>query len=908
MPTADPARLRGLVAANPPDDRRRVLAVRAEPVWSGPETIGIGTSTVRVTTARSPLAVRQAMAASAEHPDEVLVVLTACSGAELGLDVRYRLVHGDVVSLDPFASLRALFGARVLDPQLVEQRWLVDDLLDLAPEGGWPRRLGGVLDADHAWRVWEQARLGLKATPEGIAGLIALGNRPTLAGTLERMSVPARAALAARWGAGRSEPAGLLVDLLATGRGPDLVALGLVAGVLWAATDDPGLGAAQTVARARLEPLLGRHRLDYQAATAWSLAALEELDSRDPSRLDQREVAEQLLRDADATELAVLSEVLPAGFAARLARLGRAVSAVDIPAAQAACDALGAHRLAARRSHQVSAARAALRLTRRVRPMLPPGPLGQATLAASPADAAASLAGAVEEYLADGSWVQTTVRHLDDGAQDPEVAAAYAALGAVVAADAAGRQRRFAELLADWSRGEPPPDPRLVPVEALLATVAVPAATVAPLLVVVCDGMGPAVAHDLLDDLRQEGWAQIAPQGAPGWPAGVAALPTVTETSRTSLLCGRLVVGGQAQERDGFASHPELRAVSSPGRPPVLFHKAGLVGSAGTALSAEVQAAIADPAQRVVGVVVNSVDDHLARGDQVRVDWKLAALRPLGWLLDAAADAGRLVLLTADHGHVLDAGRSRYRPPPGDGSNRPVGGERWRVAPPAAGDDEVELSGPRVLLGGGRVILPTDDRLRYGGTKHGYHGGATPEEVVVPVAVLGRHLPDGWDYLPSTAPGWWTGQTPLPATRPLTREPLDAGPGPGGQERLFSPATMKAAVAGRAAAKPPASASWVDTLLANPAFVAQRARLPRPLGDDRLRRYLNALSGAGSSLDAVAAATGEPPDVARLALSALQRLVNIDGTEVLAVRADGAVELNHPLLGLQFGDSGRVVG
>lgn len=303
--------------------------------------------------------------------------------------------------------------------------------------------------------------------------------------------------------------------------------------------------------------------------------------------------------------------------------------------------------------------------------------------------------------------------------------------------------------------------------------------------------------------------------------------------------------------------------------------------------------------------MVNSVDDHLARGDQVRVDWKLAALRPLGWLLDAAADAGRLVLLTADHGHVLDTGRSRYRPPPGDGSNRAVGGERWRVAPPAAGDDEVELSGPRVLLGGGRVILPTDDRLRYGGTKHGYHGGATPEEVVVPVAVLGRHLPRGWDYLPPAAPGWWTGQAPRPALRPPTQEPLHPGPGPGGQERLFSPTTMEAVVA-RETAKPPASASWVDALLASPAFAAQRARLPRPLGDDRLRRYLTALSGPGSSLDAVSAATGEPPDVARLALSALQRLVNIDGAEVLAVRADGAVELNHPLLGLQFDDRGPV--
>ncbi len=88
--------------------------------------------------------------------------------------------------------------------------------------------------------------------------------------------------------------------------------------------------------------------------------------------------------------------------------------------------------------------------------------------------------------------------------------------------------------------------------------------------------------------------------------------------------------------------------------------------------------------------MVNSVDDHLARGDQIRVGWDLASLKPLVWLLEAAQEAGRVVVVTADHGHVLHGPWSRSRPQPG-------GGERWRTEPPGPGDDEVAIAGPRML-------------------------------------------------------------------------------------------------------------------------------------------------------------------------------------------------------------------
>ena len=54
-----------------------------------------------------------------------------------------------------------------------------------------------------------------------------------------------------------------------------------------------------------------------------------------------------------------------------------------------------------------------------------------------------------------------------------------------------------------------------------------------------------------------------------------------------------------------------------------------------------------------------------------------------------------------------------------------------------AGDNEVVLAGKRVLAGDGRVIAPWTERVRYTtGKSAGYHGGATPQEMLVPAAVF----------------------------------------------------------------------------------------------------------------------------------------------------------------------------
>src|SRR5699024_4392171 len=102
-------------------------------------------------------------------------------------------------------------------------------------------------------------------------------------------------------------------------------------------------------------------------------------------------------------------------------------------------------------------------------------------------------------------------------------------------------------------------------------------------------------------------------------------------------------------------------------------------------------------------------------------------LRPL---LDAAKKFDRTVVITSDHGHVVERRISDKKPVDGATS------ARSRAAHGAADAGEILVQGSRVLTDDNSAILAVDESLRYTNVKSGYHGGASPAEVVVPVAVL----------------------------------------------------------------------------------------------------------------------------------------------------------------------------
>ena len=102
----------------------------------------------------------------------------------------------------------------------------------------------------------------------------------------------------------------------------------------------------------------------------------------------------------------------------------------------------------------------------------------------------------------------------------------------------------------------------------------------------------------------------------------------------------------------------------------------------------------------MVGVVLNTIDDALDKGKPGPAHWTIDEVTYLRQVLDEARRAGRPVILTADHGHVLDRGQG---PNGGPGQPHPANAAqsdsaRYRFGVPGTG--EITVRGPRVLIPG----------------------------------------------------------------------------------------------------------------------------------------------------------------------------------------------------------------
>jgi hypothetical protein len=215
-----------------------------------------------------------------------------------------------------------------------------------------------------------------------------------------------------------------------------------------------------------------------------------------------------------------------------------------------------------------------------------------------------------------------------------------------------------------------------------------------------------------------------------------------------------------------------------------------------------------------------------------------------------------------------------------------------------------------VLKHDGRAVLAVDERLRYGPLKAGYHGGASPAEVVIPVYFLvpGGHF-EALQLVPAPPqePEWWSDR--VTAVPPVVDAP--AAPRPG---RSRPPATDAAPTLFDDVEEPslpaaPAPAVAVDPLaagvVASASYAEQRAIAGRvTVTDEQVRRLLEALLGRPDrrlSRTAAAVALGVAPVALRGAVLHVQRLLNIEGYPVLRFDVDGStVVLDEALLREQF--------
>jgi hypothetical protein len=258
-----------------------------------------------------------------------------------------------------------------------------------------------------------------------------------------------------------------------------------------------------------------------------------------------------------------------------------------------------------------------------------------------------------------------------------------------------------------------------------------------------------------------------------------------------------------------------------------------------------------------------------------------------------------VVVITADHGHLLE-----------DGTTLVPGGEsdRWRPGKTAASSQEVAVSGGRVVTSDDShaVVCLWGESSRYAGRKNGYHGGLSPQEVTVPLSVfvpVGSSLA-GWSPAPPNQPEWWElppilqakkTATSVQQPRPTRKKPaeIEAQPGLFAPVDLMPPATQEAA-----------AYDWIGGLLSSPIYASQRQLAARvALPDDKMRLLLETLAERGGKLSRTALANRLSLAEVRIGglLSAVRRMLNVDQAAVLTVdETAGSVELNIALLQQQF--------
>ena len=854
----------------------KVIGIHSPSPWLGPPAVTVDGSPVDVVGCQSSLEVRESLAGRSAESGR-LVIVTPLTDHDLGHDVLARLARRRLLQPEPWRLVMELFRARDIDPRLLGHRWIAEALLEAVPADGYPPVAAGVLSAETVWGVVLSRRLGMPTPrPDAVAVLrwCATSPPPALAPEV-RDGVRA-------WIAETARPAGAAIFESATGSSElSPVAMGLVLGVVGAQPADPALRDAAV----RVERYIGGRRLDTREAMGWAAAAEQmvlDAISRDDRRLARQwvERADAMLSEVGAGAQAWHSAYLPSGLNQRIDRFASALSRVtDRPYqparredAAAAYAQVAAHRLIGWSAERLDRLAMALRA---------------ATWLSGPAEAAnpASCSDAVRRYVDHESfvdWARTSLRGADPS---PAVREVCDTLLAAVRERRDAQNAHFGSLLANWLQlGQAA---GFLPIERVLDEVVVPVSGIAPVLVLVMDGMSVAIGHELLEAVERDGWAPVNRAGGGALQPVLAACPTVTEVCRMSLLSGSLRRGVASDEKTAFATHQGLAAASSARRPPLMLHKGDLSDGAG-GLSADAAGEVGNPDRRVVGVVLNAVDDHLLKADGVRPHWTADYVQLLMPLLHAARAAGRFVVLTSDHGHVLE-----------DGSSARPGGDadRWRPVQPPPGDGEVLLSGHRVVAEGQSIVAAWSERVRYRSQKNGYHGGASPQEVVVPLAILAPAEPADGEWVEQVVhrPAWWSvelaGQgaqapaaPPAPVRRPESRTPL--------LDVVEPPAA------------PDDAAAWIERLFASRPFVEQRRSANRvPLADDRIRQVLAALNERGGRMTREALAMRVSVPAIRLTgqLAALRQLLNVDGYAVLSVdEASDTVELNIPLLLAQF--------
>lgn len=786
----------------------------------------------RVAWCRSLLEMRDHLAAA--DPGN-LVIVTPLEDQELADDIRARIRQHKLIPINVKEMLKHLYEAREVDSRVTGDPVLCAALLRCTPVPV----SGGILHEEAAWQTVCPEVFGLGAARPDAVALLEWINGPAndrLAGAPGEL----RDRLAA-WLTRTTGPlAEILLAVAAAGHARSAIGLGLALRVIL--TDQTQAELAQALVR--LERFTGHRPLPSEVAEAWAAAAEKLLPADDASEVIAS--SDRILNELGASAWAKLSrwsllgnEQLVDHFAADLAELPSSPARLETSLA-----ALQQRYWPKSERPLLGRLEMAVRLLRWLHLSNP---------------ASAEFEDLALRYASEGSWVDWARTRIRGGYERGPLASALARLSNAVKERRERLNLQFAGALAAWNN-HGAHFRTLTGVESVVQRY-IPSDQ--PVLVVVLDGMSYAVCRELAADPAMRRWSPWSPDGREIPPA-VTALPSVTEFSRFSLISGNLARGTQGAEEIAFSARP------SPAKqhPPVLFHKNDLAAMADP--ESPVLREIADARRMIVGIVINAIDDSLSGPVQIAPDWNLEYLAVLRPLLAEASAAGRIVLLTSDHGHVLDYGTEFRR----HDSDRYYSGK-------PEGEGEFYLEGGRVIGAVGLTALGVEGVRFTSKPRNGYHGGITPQECLVPVVVLAdrENAIPGWTEVAEATPEWWlaSGVAPVQEPRPKRRTK---------QASLFTD-----------------DSDWVTALLAHPEFRQQMEQPGIRIKTEQIVEALRALDSAGGRLLRPVFASRLNLALVRVGttVAAMQRVLNYDGYSILTIdEAADMVVLNRSLLEVQF--------
>ncbi|MFJ2647150.1 BREX-2 system phosphatase PglZ [Streptomyces sp. NPDC087420] len=923
--------------------RRRVVLLRSAPQWDGPaEPAWDEDRTAGVAVAPSPLAVHELVLdhlAGRRPGPAVLVVLTDREQNELDPAITARVHKKHVDMVDSWDVVREAFGARQIDPRLKNVNWAAEALLDATPPGGWPPVPGGWLSRQYALGSLAQRRLRLgrydteadMRRPDDdrldAQTLLHWSTRPGAPERLLGLRGPERAGLMAFLG--EEDQAGLagraLLALVDAERGSDAAAFGIVCAALWQHAElapetyqsrgraERYFGDQPPAVGEQLDALvgtLGRFAEEYVSTllTAGHRRGGADADQAREARRTSGIVLDRaavLGRQFGADAAVAASPLLRGGLEARFTAVGRALAAGNTAAVAEAVRRLADHGLATDPDESARIERA--RMGQRV----------ALWLGTDPSVDADNVGEAIQRHITETGWADLALEHIEAGGDpDPVLKAAYDTLGK----RARDRRRQidasFARLLAGWTQDGAPGG--MLTVETFLDRVVGPVVRRGEerrVLLLVLDGMSAAIASELGEELRRS-WAEFDPLGVdrPCRRAMAAALPTVTAVSRTSLFAGTLMKGTQADEKRLF---PALKLWS--GVPAAVFHKDDLrTEEAGDTFGPALTEALTD-GRTHVAVVLNAIDDRLAKEQKLGDGtWRVDDVPGLRDLLRVAAAQGMAVIVTSDHGHVVDRHGTRA-----DAATEPASARHRLPGGGPIGEREILLSGPRVVWPepGASIVALWDADSRYTALKAGYHGGASLAEFTIPVLAFlpfGAEPPQGWRELGDQRPSWWvpeeagrsasderSAQPARVAPKKGTAKPrkkqtelaalpdalFDVALTAGGDDALLTPVVVSR------------TEVLVTALLDSETYQAQLEGLARKPQQEQVHKALAALLDAGGTLPVTALAqrAGMPTTRADGFAAVLRQLLNYDGVQVLETLPDGrTLRVHEALLREQF--------